>query len=119
MSTLAAPIGSLADYLDPNVVKVTRDLAGHALFFSRSPIPHDRRRAASRAEPPEGGLRHVGLYAYRRPFLLQFAAWKPSPLEISESLEQLRALEHGATIAVALTTHSSRAVDTPADVPAV
>jgi 3-deoxy-manno-octulosonate cytidylyltransferase (CMP-KDO synthetase) len=113
MATLASPLRSVEDYLDPSVVKVVTDEDGRALYFSRCPVPYPR---ADPASLPSCAMRHVGLYAYRRSFLLDLASWPPSPLERCESLEQLRALEHGATIRVAMTEHESLAVDTPADV---
>ena len=94
---------------DPNVVKVVCGLDGRALYFSRSPLPYFR-------EAVEGlpVLRHKGIYAYTRSFLERFVTWPPSPLERAESLEQLRALENGATIRVLVTHDTSPGVDTPA-----
>lgn len=93
---------------DPNVVKVVTTLDGRALYFSRSPIPYFR-------EQVDGlhAQRHKGIYAYHRAFLERFVTWKPSPLERAESLEQLRALEHGAAIKVISTNDRSPGVDTP------
>ncbi len=93
---------------DPNVVKVVTAIDGRALYFSRSPLPFFR-------NPVEGlpVLRHKGIYAYRRSFLERFVTWPSSPLENAESLEQLRALENGASIRVLLTTDASPGVDTP------
>lgn len=108
MSTVCRAMGADEDWLNPNVVKVARDLSGHALYFSRSPIPHLR-------GPRPTIWKHFGLYAYRRQFLLDLAALPPTPLEQAESLEQLRALEHGYRIFVALTEHDSIGVDTPED----
>jgi 3-deoxy-manno-octulosonate cytidylyltransferase (CMP-KDO synthetase) len=99
------------DLSNPNVVKVVLDRAGNALYFSRAPIPHVRE--ASGAWPPL--LRHIGLYAYRRQALLVLAALPPTPLERAESLEQLRALEHGIRIRTVETAYDSLAVDTPED----
>lgn len=93
---------------DPNVVKVVTALDGRALYFSRSPLPFFRN-----ASPGLPVLRHKGIYAYSRAFLERFVTWKPSPLEIAESLEQLRALENGASIRVLLTNDTSPGVDTP------
>ena len=113
MGTVAVPIRDRKHWLDPNVVKVVIDAAGFALYFSRAPIP------ACREERDRGGqafgLQHVGLYVYRREFLLRFAAWKPTPLEQLERLEQLRALEHGARIAVAVVEQAVLEVDTERD----
>lgn len=93
---------------DPNVVKVVIALDGRALYFSRSPLPYFRN-----AVPGLPVLRHKGIYAYSRSFLERFVSWPPSPLEQAESLEQLRALENGASIKVLLTNDTSPGVDTP------
>ncbi|MEP7071497.1 MAG: 3-deoxy-manno-octulosonate cytidylyltransferase [Verrucomicrobiota bacterium] len=106
--TAAHPFESDDDVLSPHQVKVVRDLKGNALYFSRSPIPHFRSGLAYI-------LRHQGIYGYRRATLLRFIKWRPSPLEIAESLEQLRALENGVTVHVLLTKHGSPGIDTPAD----
>ncbi len=98
MATLAAPIHDEAEWRSPHVVKVVADASGRALYFSRSPIPHDRDGARGAAEPL--GWRHIGMYGYRREVLLRLAALPPSPLERRERLEQLRALEHGIAIGV-------------------
>lgn len=120
MSTLAAPLEDEESWNDPSVVKVVCDDAGRALYFSRAPVPWPRDAAAAGSRrPPAGALRHVGLYAYRRDFLLEFASWGPGRLETTECLEQLRALERGAVLRVAITPRVSLAVDTPADVPRV
>lgn len=109
MSTAACPLAP--EELDnPNAVKVVVDRAGHALYFSRCPIPCDR---DGDARPSR--LRHIGIYAYRRNFLLELVKLRQTPLEKSEKLEQLRALEHGAKIRVVLTKSSSPGIDTPAD----
>ena len=94
---------------DPNVVKVAIALNGNALYFSRSPLPFFRNSVAGLSV-----LRHKGIYGYSREFLENFVNWHPSPLELAESLEQLRALENGATIRVILTNDASPGVDTPA-----
>jgi 3-deoxy-manno-octulosonate cytidylyltransferase (CMP-KDO synthetase) len=110
MVTAANPVTDPADVHNPNVVKVVTDLAGRALYFSRSVIPHDR--------DGRGGvkyLRHQGIYAYRRKVLLDFVKWKPTPLEEAEKLEQLRALEHGVAIGVMLVKRGSIGVDAPED----
>ena len=93
---------------DPNVVKVVMDLNGRALYFSRSPLPYFRNPV-----PGLSVLRHKGIYAYTRRFLERFVTWPPSPLECAESLEQLRALENGATIRIIPTADTSPVVDTP------
>ena len=121
VSTLCTPVHDEADYRNPNVVKVVRTQSGDALYFSRSPIPCWR--SAAPAETIRDGvpnrwgqaLKHIGLYAYRRTFVGIFAALPPTPLEIAESLEQLRALEHGYRIRVVLTDVASIEVDTPED----
>lgn len=118
MSTLAAPISEAHELFDPNVVKLVRDDTGHALYFSRAPIPwHRDAFAASReALPPGEWLRHIGIYGYRAAFLQQFAAMPPGRLERVESLEQLRVLEAGHRIAVALTPEQfPPGIDTPDD----
>ena len=110
MVTAANPITDRSDIGNPNVVKVVADLAGRALYFSRSTIPHDR--------DGDGGikyLRHQGIYGYRRKVLLDFVKWKPTPLEKAEKLEQLRALEHGVSIGVIVVKKGSVGVDVPAD----
>ena len=111
MGTLAHPVADEAEHRDPNRVKVVVDRAGFALYFSRAPIPFARRPGV--VTP----LRHLGLYVFRRAFLQRFAALPPTPLEQAETLEQLRALEHGARIRVVVTPESSIGVDTPEDVP--
>jgi 3-deoxy-manno-octulosonate cytidylyltransferase (CMP-KDO synthetase) len=112
MATLRTPIRSEADYANPHVVKVVVDGNDDALYFSRAPIPLHRER------PPQGGhyaYKHLGLYAYRRDFLLRLAALPQTALEQAESLEQLRALEHGHRIRAVETEHDSIGVDTPED----
>ncbi|MDR3561822.1 MAG: 3-deoxy-manno-octulosonate cytidylyltransferase [Negativicutes bacterium] len=95
---------------NPAVVKVVTDLAGNALYFSRSLIPYPRTQLAGTKV-----YKHIGIYAYRREFLLAYAALAPTPLEQTESLEQLRALEHGYRIKVLKTEFQSIGVDTPED----
>jgi 3-deoxy-manno-octulosonate cytidylyltransferase (CMP-KDO synthetase) len=97
MATLAVPIRSYEDFINPNLAKVVADSAGRALYFSRAPIPWNRDEPRSFA----GARRHMGLYAYRVAALKRIAAFAPSPLEISEKLEQLRALSNGIDIYVA------------------
>ena len=112
MATLATPIRDEATYRDPSCVKVVCSGRGRALYFSRSPIPHHRDGAAGR---PSWAHLHLGLYAYRRDFLLVLAALPPSPLEAAEKLEQLRVLEAGYPIAVAVVEEPSVGIDTPED----
>lgn len=109
MSTLRRRIDDPADFHNPNVVKVVTDRDGFALYFSRAPIPHRRTGEGLAAS------KHIGLYVYRREFLLAFARLEPTPLERAESLEQLRALEHGFRIKTVETLHDSIGVDTPED----
>lgn len=103
-----------ADYDNPAAVKVVTDLNGNALYFSRSLMPYPRNK-------PEGYkvFKHVGIYAYRRNFLLKYAALAPTPLEKAESLEQLRALENGYKIKVLESKFKGIGVDTPEDLAAV
>ena len=119
MATLAAPIEQIAELFAPNVVKVVCDAEGYALYFSRAPIPWHREAFAngSSAQWPQGAWwRHIGVYAYRTHVLRAYPYWPPSPLEIIESLEQLRALHHGIRIQVATLTHAPPGgVDTEAD----
>ena len=117
IATAVAPIQSLAEFLDPNCVKALRALNGKALYFSRAPVPWPR-EAAPDARPGvfAGAWRHIGLYGYRVHSLLQFAGWTPTALELTEKLEQLRALEHGMTIQlVTLAQAPPAGVDTPED----
>jgi 3-deoxy-manno-octulosonate cytidylyltransferase (CMP-KDO synthetase) len=109
MSTLRQATSDPADLASPHVVKVVVDRHGDALYFSRSPIPFRREATEVTA------FKHIGLYGFRRDFLLSFAALPQTPLEKSESLEQLRALEHGFRIRTVLTRHQSIEVDTPED----
>ena len=116
IGTICTPIVDEADYRNPNVVKVVRNRHGDALYFSRAPIPHHRNASSPDVGPGSSGpLKHVGLYAYRRTFVPTFAALPPTPLEIAESLEQLRALEHGYRIHAVVTHVESIEVDTPED----
>ena len=115
MATLAVPIADRENYLSPNVVKVVCDDRGRALYFSRSPIPMTREGEPDLAARPARYLQHLGVYAYRRPFLLRLAALPPHPLEEAEKLEQLRVLGAGGTIQVGRVAHAHRGVDTPAD----
>lgn len=118
MSTICSRFQHAEDANDPNVVKVVRDLRGFALYFSRAPIPFRHRppiHEADSSTPVGGFYKHIGLYVYRREFLLQVAALEPTSLERSESLEQLRVLEHGFAIKVVETKHDSIGVDTPED----
>jgi 3-deoxy-manno-octulosonate cytidylyltransferase (CMP-KDO synthetase) len=117
MSTAATPLTDLAEYDNPNVVKVVVNAAGRALYFSRRTIPYVRDPApavATLAAFPF--LKHLGIYGYRREALLRLVQWPVSPLEAAEKLEQLRALENGLQIAVVKVHYESVGVDVPADV---
>jgi len=123
MSTLRIRIETPEDIFNPAITKVVTDLDGYALYFSKGPIPFCRNEWGDfvrRGEtlpafvPPQVAC-HVGLYAYRRDFLLRYAKLPPTPLEQLEQLEQLRVLEHGYRIKVADTIHKSIGVDTPED----
>ncbi len=116
MATLATPIRSRRQLEDPACVKVVFDSAGRALYFSRSPIPCAREwdDALLTADPPHF-YQHVGLYAYRREFLLELAARRPSRLEQVEKLEQLRVLQAGDSILVGVVDEPTFGIDTPED----
>jgi 3-deoxy-manno-octulosonate cytidylyltransferase (CMP-KDO synthetase) len=111
MATAATPFPAGEDPANPNLVKVVSGPDGRVLYFSRSPIPFYR-------DAPAGGPRpayhlHLGIYAYRREFLLKFASWPQTPLETTEKLEQLRALEHGRSISVLSVSRATHGIDTP------
>lgn len=108
MSTIASPFAAGEDAADPNIVKVVVDQKGRAMYFSRSLIPHDRDGNAA-IRP----LKHIGLYAYRRDFLPVYISLPPAPCENAEKLEQLRVLEHGHAIAVAVAQVRHHGIDTP------
>ncbi len=108
VATIASPFAATDDPANPNIVKVAVAANHRALYFSRSIIPFNR--DAAHAVVP---LRHVGLYAYRRDFLMQYPRLNATPLEQAESLEQLRILEHGHAIAVAVRPSSAAGIDTP------
>ncbi len=120
MSTAAHPIHEVADFVNPNVVKVVLDARNLALYFSRAPIPlwrdQPKSSGAVAALPSPAPLRHIGLYGYRVGFLRQFPKLAQAPLEVTEALEQLRAMWHGHRIAVHVTPDAPGAgVDTPED----
>ena len=117
IATAVAPIQSLQEFLDTSCVKALRARDGRALYFSRAPVPWPRDAVAAGGPMRfSGAWRHVGIYAYRVRSLLQFAAWPPTPLEETEKLEQLRALENGMRIHLAELSEAPPAgVDTPAD----
>jgi 3-deoxy-manno-octulosonate cytidylyltransferase (CMP-KDO synthetase) len=110
MATAATPFAENADPADPNLVKVTIDLNGRAICFSRSVIPYLRDATAG---AKAAYYLHLGIYAYRRSFLAEFASWPATPCEQSEKLEQLRALEHGRSIFVLKVNRATHGVDTP------
>lgn len=117
MGTLKSAISDWQEFRDPNVVKVVTDHAGYALYFSRSPIPFPRDEWSTTGPIAHLGVfKHIGLYVYRRDFLLDFAAMPQSRLEKLEKLEQLRALEQGYRIRVVETDQTCIGVDTPEDV---
>lgn len=113
MGTLACPFAPESDPRDPNCVKVVLNRRSRALYFSRAliPYPRDDRGAIN----PSGWLLHIGVYAYRRSFLLEFAEWEPSELERIEKLEQLRALDRNCAIAVERVERAAVGIDTPDD----
>lgn len=112
MVTAASSLSNVEQFQDPNIVKVVLSANDEALYFSRAPIPFPR---GVQSEP--AGLRHIGIYGYRRDTLLNFVSWPPSPLESIESLEQLRALSQGVKIKVIMTDHTAIGLDTPEQVP--
>lgn len=105
MATLSEPIHKAADFLNPNIVKVVANAAGQAMYFSRAPIPYARDHFAKFGQDslPENlnGQRHIGIYAYRVGLLNQFVTWPPAPIELVESLEQLRVMWNGHSIHIA------------------
>jgi 3-deoxy-manno-octulosonate cytidylyltransferase (CMP-KDO synthetase) len=113
MATLAAPFPEGLDPRAPSCVKLVMDHENRALYFSRALIPYPRDGAGARAAGR--WLLHLGVYAYRRDFLLDLASWPPSMLEQVEKLEQLRVMENGCRIAVALVECASRGIDTAED----
>ena len=115
MATLATPIREAAIYQDPSCVKVVCSRAGRALYFSRAPIPHHRDGLPDFSQGAARAYLHLGLYAYRRDFLLALGTLPQSPLETSEKLEQLRVLEAGFPIAVGFVNEPSVGIDTPED----
>jgi len=122
MGTARTPIHEKEEWLDPNVVKVVTDERGFALYFSRAPVPYlkggEANGGALSGTPPEKivwGYRHIGIYVYRRDFLLKFSRLRPSALEQAEGLEQLRALAYGYRIRVRDVDEPGVEVDTPQD----
>jgi len=115
MATIAVPLNDRGRWENPNVVKVVTDERGFALYFSRAPIPARRDLENDKGGRAAFALQHVGIYGYRRNFLLQFTSWPPGRLEAVERLEQLRALERGAKIFVATVSEGVVEVDTAED----
>lgn len=115
VGTLVTRLRTTEEYLDPNTVKAVLDRQGRCLYFSRSPIPFGRDLTPAVLLERSPVYRHIGMYVYRRDFLMQYAALGQTPLEMAEKLEQLRILEHGYTIHAAVTDRVSIAVDTAAD----
>jgi 3-deoxy-manno-octulosonate cytidylyltransferase (CMP-KDO synthetase) len=113
MATLKKRIENPREIGDPNVVKVVTDAAGDAIYFSRCPIPYLRQDPGGSAGAPY--FKHIGLYVYRRSFLLGYSSLPVGPLEQAERLEQLRAIENGFRIRVTETDYESIGVDTPED----
>jgi 3-deoxy-manno-octulosonate cytidylyltransferase (CMP-KDO synthetase) len=109
MGTVCRRLEKEEEWQSPHVVKVVRDRRGFALYFSRTPIPY------ARVQGRHSYYKHIGLYVYRREFLLTLASLAPTPLEETEHLEQLRALEYGYPIRVVETKYDSIGVDTPED----
>ncbi|TVQ29873.1 MAG: 3-deoxy-manno-octulosonate cytidylyltransferase [Phycisphaeraceae bacterium] len=114
MATIASPFAPDENPADPNIVKVVMRCDGSALYFSRALIPHTVFGDGSAGDAAAQPLKHVGLYAYRREFLREYIALEPTPLEQAERLEQLRALEHGREIVVAVMDVRHHGIDTPA-----
>lgn len=111
MATLATPLRRAEQVADPNVVKAIVDASGRAIYFSRCPIPYDRENAG--VGPAGQYLRHIGIYAYRKDFLLTLTGLPQTPLEKLEKLEQLRVIENGFPILVGIVTDTSEGIDTP------
>ncbi len=108
-TNLAAPVRSTEEMNDPNTIKVVTARNGNALYFSRRPIPYGS----------SGGLKQVCVIPFRWDFLFQYARLEPTPLEIAESVDMLRILEHGLPVRMVLTSYNTHAVDTPADLAVV
>jgi 3-deoxy-manno-octulosonate cytidylyltransferase (CMP-KDO synthetase) len=111
MATLVAPFASADQVANPNVVKVVMSTTGRAIYFSRSPIPYDRDNAGIGSAGQY--WRHIGIYAYRKDFLLKITKLPQTPLEKLEKLEQLRAIENGFAILVGKVAHTRDGIDTP------
>lgn len=116
IASLAKRIRNLEDWLNPNIVKVLFDKYGKVLYFSRAPLPYHRKSSNSEWDNQQKHFKHIGLYGYYRNTLLEITKLSPAPLEIAESLEQLRWLENGHTIGIAITNTESISVDTESDI---
>jgi 3-deoxy-manno-octulosonate cytidylyltransferase (CMP-KDO synthetase) len=115
MGTLKRPIQLYEDYINPNMARVVCDCNDFALYFSRCAIPHLTKEEFEKAGPSRPVFKHIGMYSFRRDFLLEFAHMPQSTLEKTERLEQLRALEAGVRIKAPTTNYESVSVETPAD----
>ncbi len=113
MASAKTPIRRAEDHANPNIVKVVTDCSDFALYFSRSPIPCPFGGGEANANNP--GFRHIGIYVYRKDFLMRLVTIAPSPLEGQERLEQLRVLENGYRIKLVTTDYDAPGVDTPED----
>ena len=113
MASAKTPIRRAEDRANPNIVKVVTDCSGFALYFSRSPIPCPFGGGEANANNP--GFRHIGIYVYRKDFLMRLVGLEPTPLEGQERLEQLRVLENGYRIKLVTTDYDAPGVDTPED----
>ena len=111
MATLATELQNAEQVADPNIVKVITDSSGRAVYFSRAPIPYDREKSG--VGKVSQYLRHIGIYAYHKEFLLKITELPQSPLEKIEKLEQLRAIENGFAILVGKVEHTCDGIDTP------
>jgi 3-deoxy-manno-octulosonate cytidylyltransferase (CMP-KDO synthetase) len=116
VATACHPIASREEFVNPNVVKVVFDEKGYSLYFSRAAIPWPRESMAGKGPDSILAHRHIGLYAYRAGFVLEYSSWSPCTIEQAEQLEQLRVLWHGRRIAVCVSAELPAAgVDTPED----
>lgn len=115
MATLASPIRTVEQWLDPSCVKVVCNNRGQAIYFSRSPIPHVRDNKPDLKSRPSRFLQHIGIYAYTKKSLLRLSSMKPEPLEEAEQLEQLRAIQAGFAIKVGVVGHDGFGIDTRED----
>jgi 3-deoxy-manno-octulosonate cytidylyltransferase (CMP-KDO synthetase) len=115
MGTLKRPYERYDDFISPNLARVVCDADDFALYFSRAAIPHMSKEEFETTDKRRLAFKHIGIYSFRRDFLIEFSKMPPSPLEKAERLEQLRALEAGVRIKVLTTNYESISVETPAD----